>query len=107
CDGDRRDEITKSFESCAFPDPVFDFPKSFRTKCEDWAGRSESGGYFRNVEKTIREQVVGYLEQLEKKCPGLRCKRQDAECRFAVTEELEKCKKIRGSAQCEFDASEG
>jgi len=85
CDGDGKDDNTKSFESCGPPEDKW--PPSFQSRCEDWI-RSE-GGYGFGTDIAIQHAGRDYLESL--KCPALKCHREYQACESQAKNEYEKC----------------
>lgn len=83
CNGDGKDETTKSFESCGLP---ANWPTSFRSRCEDWI-TSEGFGY--GTDTAIQREGSDYLNSL--KCPALKCQRQYKTCEREANEKYEKC----------------
>lgn len=113
CDGDGKDESTKSFESCSLPRGTRVFNKSFKSRCEDGirsrydgpgtVGRTLGYDYEYPTHPDLVEQIEDWLEPLW--CPSLRCKIQNAVCEGRVDHELELCKFDRGSFRCEREAA--
>jgi hypothetical protein len=107
CNADGKDDSKKSFESCG---PPSDFPRSFRSKCQDWVHVAFLGPeyhhYSYKTEDSLQKQGRAYLEEMETYCPVLGCKVTDAECEFKARTALEECKKFKGSLRCEREANE-
>jgi len=85
CDGDGKDDNTRSFESCGPLDK--NWPADFQARCEDWI-RGDSGyGYGTDI--TLQHKGSDYLDSLE--CPAIKCHREHQSCETQANDEYEKC----------------
>lgn len=84
CNGDGKDDVSKSFESCG---PPSNFPRSFKSTCQDWA--TGDGGYTYGTDSTILRAGRDWLRSLS--CPTLDCYQQYKACEQRAENRYQKC----------------
>lgn len=84
CNGDGKDDATKSFESCGDPGSR---PREFKSRCEDWV--TGDGGFTYSTDIGIQRQGSEYLKGL--RCPALKCNQDYKACDDVAQGKFQKC----------------
>ena len=84
CNGDGKDDATKTFKACGTPS---NFPRKFKSRCEEWA--TGDGGFSFSTDIRIQRAGSEWLTSIA--CLAMDCHQKFAKCTGPLETQLQKC----------------